>query len=131
MLNNSIGKSVRVHAAWAHGRNTAITIGMLFAVALGFAAALWLAGFVYFALGHQNPLRAGWWGWFDGVSAYLDGRLPKECRHLLGSAVLALTTVFGGPLLGWAAIQDQRTRRELHGSARFATERDVRKAGLL
>lgn len=128
MSNNIMEKPV--HAA-AYARSVAIVIGVLTVLALGLAAALWLAGFIYFAVGHNNPLHAGWWGWFDGVSAWLDGRAPKERRHLLGSAVLALAIVFGGPLFGWASIQSRRARRELHGSARFATEREIRKAGLL
>ncbi len=128
MSNNTIERPL--HAV-EYARAVAIVIGVLTVLALGLAAALWLAGCIYFAVDHHNPLHAGWWGWFDGVSAYLDGRASKERRHLLGSAVLALVIVFGAPLLGWASIQSQRAQRELHGSACFATEREIRKAGLL
>jgi len=115
----------------AHGRAAVITLGVLALFGAALMVALWLAGFIYLALIHHNPLHAGVWVWIDGVTAYFDGRLPKERRHLLASAVMALMVVFGGPLLGWLAIQDQVGRRELHGSARFAAEREIRKAGLL
>jgi len=115
----------------AHGRVAVITLAVQVVLGGALMAALWLAGFIYLALTHRNPLHASAWIWIDGVTACLDGRLPKERRHLVASAAMALMVVFGGPLLGWATIQDRVGQRELHGSARFATEREIRKAGLL
>jgi hypothetical protein len=123
--------SIEANTGWAYVRTIMVTIGILLVLAVGLTVALWCAGFFYFAFAHQNPLHAGWWGWFDGVSACVQHCKPVEHRHLLGSAVLALALVFGAPLLAWVSIRDQRERRELYGSARFASEHDIRKAGLL
>ena len=116
---------------WVHVRIAAVTLAVLLVSVVGLVVALRCAGFLYLAFAHRNPLRAGWWGWIDGMSACLQQCRPIEYRHLLGSAVLALALVFGGPLFAWAAVRNQADTRELHGSARFATEREIRKARLL
>jgi hypothetical protein len=123
--------SIEPNTGWAYARAVMVTLGILLVLAIGLVAALRCAGFFYFAFAHRNPLHAGWWGWFDGVSACMQDCKPVEHRHLLGSAILALALIFGGPLLAWVSIRDQHERRELYGSARFASEHDIRKAGLL
>jgi type IV secretory pathway TraG/TraD family ATPase VirD4 len=116
---------------WTHVRIAAITLAVLLVFVVGLVAALRCAGFFYVAFAHRNPLHAGWWDWVDGVSACLQQCRPAEHRHLLGSGVLALALVFCGPLFAWVAVRNRVDTRELHGSARFATEREIRKAGLL
>jgi hypothetical protein len=130
-MNKMSHLSAAIRTGWGHARVTVITITVLLVLAVGLIAALRCVGFFYFAFGHRNPLHAGWWSWVDGVSACMQRCRPVEHRHLLGSAVLALALVFGGPLFAWTAIRNQVDTRELHGSARFASEREVRKAGLL
>jgi hypothetical protein len=118
-------------ASWAHVRITAIMLAVLLVFVVGLVVAVRCASFFYVAFAHRNPLHAGWWDWVDGVSACLQQCRPVEHRHLLGSVVLALALVFGGPLFAWAAVRNHGDTRELHGSARFATEREIRTAGLL
>jgi hypothetical protein len=115
----------------AQVRVVVITLAVLLMLLAGLAAALRCAGFFYVAFAHRNPLHAGWWDWIEGVSGCMEQCRSVEHRHLLGSAVVALARGFGGPLFAWAAVRNRVDTRELHGSARFATEREIRKAGLL
>jgi hypothetical protein len=108
-----------------------VTLVILGAFGCATVAAFWLASFLLYASLHHNPLHAGLWGWWDAVSAWHDGRQPKVGRKLAGAAVLGVLIAFGGPPFAWWAIRNGAGKRELHGSAKFATEADIRRAGLL
>lgn len=114
-----------------HARSAVITLAVLIGLGAGMIAALWIAGFLLYASQHHNPLHVGVWGWIDAVSTWHQGGLPRQGRRLVAVGVMGLLVAFGGPVLAWWAIQEQGGRRELYGSARFANEADVRRAGLL
>jgi hypothetical protein len=114
-----------------HARSAMITLALLIGLGAGIVAALWIAGFLLYASQHHNPLHAGVWGWIDAVTTWHQGGLPKQGRRLVAAGVMGLLVAFGGPVLAWWGIQKQGGRRELYGSARFASEADVRRAGLL
>lgn len=120
-----------IHRVWPQVYPAVMTLVILGACGCAAVAAFWLASFLLYAGLHHNPLHAGLWGWWDAVSAWRDGRQPKVGRKLAGSLVLGVLIAFGGAPLAWWAIRQGGSKRELYGSAKFATEADIRRAGLL
>ncbi|NGM80170.1 hypothetical protein [Burkholderia multivorans] len=119
-------------ARWlATGRGFAITVGVLIALGVASLAALWIAGFVFFALAHHNPVRAGGFGYIDALTDWSNGWLHGYGRRLAVAGVIGCGLAFVGPLVLIGVVHAQMGQRELHGSARFATEAEIRKAGLL
>ncbi|MEX3916417.1 hypothetical protein AB4Y43_09300 [Paraburkholderia sp. BR10872] len=108
-----------------------LTLAIVAASAGGLVLAQWLASFFFVASQHLNPLHAGFHVWVDAALAWYDGRLPKEGRRLAGAALFGLVLAFGAPALGVYTLLDRSGRRRLYGSARFANEADIRRAGLL
>lgn len=108
-----------------------MTLAALILFVAGLAAALWLASFFLYASLRVNPFHAGLHGWLDAVLAWHDGRMPKEGRRLIGSALFGLLVAFGGPGLGLYTLWERSGRRRLYGSARFASDAEIREAGLL
>src|SRR5258708_5833326 len=90
---------------WRHMYPTVMTLVILGAFGCATVAAFWLASFLLYASLHNNPLHAGFWGWWDAVSAWHDGRQPKVGRKLAGAVVLGVLIAFGGPPLAWWAIR--------------------------
>jgi hypothetical protein len=108
-----------------------IVTGVLVAAGVAAVAALWTAGFVFFALVHHNPLQAGGFGYVDALTDWSNGWLPGAGRRLAVAGVTGCALAFGGPLGLFGIVRVQQGQRALHGSARFATEAEIRKAGLL
>ncbi|MFP3614673.1 hypothetical protein SB778_31805, partial [Paraburkholderia sp. SIMBA_050] len=79
----------------------------------------------------SNPLHAGLHAWPDAVLAWYDGRLPEHGRRVAGAALFGMLLAFGAPALGVYTLLDRSCHRRLYGSARFANEADIRRAGLL
>jgi hypothetical protein len=82
----------------------------------------------------MNPLQARWWSWLDAVRvahAGHEGILTKDGRRLIGSAIFGILVSFGGPGLGGYALWMRSGHRRLYGSARFASDAEIRAAGLL
>lgn len=117
--------------AWRYFYPAVVTVAVVVAVGCSTVAAFWLASFLLAASAHHNPLHAGLWGWWDAMSAWHEGGLPRAGRRIAGAAVLGCLLAFGGPPLAWWAIRNGTGRRALYGSAQFATEADIRRAGLL
>jgi hypothetical protein len=116
---------------WHHVYTAANTLAILVVLGAALLAALWLASFFLYASLRVNPLHAGIWGWLDAARAWHDGALPKEGRRLAGSAIFGLLVAFGGPGLGLSALWNRSGHRRLYGSARFASDAEIRAAGLL
>jgi hypothetical protein len=119
------------HDLWHHARGGAITLVVLAAFAAGLAAAMWFASFFLYASLRVNPFHAGTWGWFDAARAWYAGGLPKEGRRIAGSALFGLLLAYGAPGAAAYALWGPSGRRHLYGSARFASEAEIRAAGLL
>ncbi|PYE17264.1 hypothetical protein [Paraburkholderia silvatlantica] len=107
------------------------TLAIVVAAAGGLVLALWLASFFFVASHHVNPLHAGLHAWPDAALAWYDGRLSNEGRRLAAAALFGVVLAFGVPALGVYTLLDRSGRRRLYGSARFANEADIRRAGLL
>jgi|GEM_PF-3173646 len=119
-------------ARWlAAGRALTITVGVLVVLGVASIAALWIAGFVFFALAHHNPLQAGGFGYIDALTDWSNGWLHGYGKRLAVAGVVGGGLAFVGPLVLIGVVRAQMEQRELHGSARFATEAEIRKAGLL
>ncbi len=114
-----------------HAGAAAVTLIALSIFVLCTVAALWFAGAVLVAGAQHNPVHAGLWVWWDAWSAYRRGNLPAQGRHLAGAAALGCLVAFGGPLVALHALRGQSAQRRLYGSARFASEAEIRAAGLL
>jgi hypothetical protein len=114
-----------------HLRTAAITLGVLACLLTGLAASLWLASFFLYASLRINPWHAGLTGWLDAVLAWQHGLMPNFGRKLAGAALFGVLLSFGGPVFGMHALWERSGRRRLYGSARFASEAEIRRAGLL
>jgi hypothetical protein len=114
-----------------HGRMAAMTLAALACLMGGVAASLWLASFFLYASVRINPLHAGLWGWLDALLAWRQGMMPNVGRKLAGAALFGVLLSFGGPILGLHSLWASANRRRLYGSARFASESEIRHAGLL
>jgi hypothetical protein len=114
-----------------HARTASITVVALAILAGVLLASLWLASFVLYASLRLNPLHGGLWGWLDALLAWHDSRMPNGGRRLAGAALLGVLVAVGGPSLGLYTLWERTGRRRLYGSARFASEAEIRAAGLL
>ncbi|MFM0226415.1 hypothetical protein [Paraburkholderia dipogonis] len=112
-------------------RMAVITVTVLAILFGGLVAALWLASFFLYASLRINPLHAGLWGWLDAALARHDGLMPSDGRRLAGAAIFGVSLAFGGPAFGLHALWERSGRRRLYGSARFASDAEIRDAGLL
>lgn len=120
------------HELWHHARRGAITLMVVAAFVAGLVAAMWFASFFLYASLRINPFHAGTWGWFDAARAWYAGGLPKEGRRIAGSALFGLLLAYGAPgAAAYALLWGASGRRQLYGSARFASEAEIRAAGLL
>jgi len=118
------------NAAGHHARAAAITVAALAFLAGALLASLWLASFFLYASLRVNPLHAGLWGWPDALLAWHDGQWNSG-RRLAGAALLGVLVAVGGPAMGLYSLVTSTGRRRLYGSARFASEAEIRAAGLL
>ncbi|RKE39487.1 hypothetical protein B0G76_5915 [Paraburkholderia sp. BL23I1N1] len=114
-----------------HAVRALVTLAIVATAAAGLILALWLASFFFVASQHANPLHAGFHAWPDAALTWYDGRLPGQGRRLAGTALFGFLLAFGAPALAAYALPDRSGRRRLYGSARFANEADIRRAGLL
>ncbi|MFM0385731.1 hypothetical protein [Paraburkholderia dipogonis] len=114
-----------------HVRTAAITVAALVLLTGFLLASLWLASFFLYASLRINPLRAGLWGWPDALLDWHDGRMLDGGRRLAGAALLGVLVAIGGPAMGLYTLWERTARRRLYGSARFASEAEIRAAGLL
>jgi hypothetical protein len=112
-------------------RTVAIAMAVLAVLLAGFAASLWLASCFLYASLRINPLHGGLWGWLDAALAWRDGLMPNGGRQLVGAALFGVLLAFGGPVCGLYVLWGRSGQRRLYGSARFATDAEIRKAGLL
>lgn len=108
----------------------ALLIAILVVLALVMVISLWLASFFLYASFRLNPLHAGFWGWCDVWLLWREGGVPQGARHLAGAALLALLVSVGLPAMALYTVWERTARRSLHGSARFASEAEIRAAGL-
>ena len=65
------------------------------------------------------------------VEGEAHGQMPNGGRRLAGAALLGVLTAVGGPAIGLYILWESTGRRRLYGSARFASEAEIRAAGLL
>ncbi|MGX7006070.1 type IV secretory system conjugative DNA transfer family protein [Caballeronia sp. KNU42] len=127
--------SVGPQWVWGHRRRIVTVLVILVAIGGTLVVNCWLAGAIFFALNRHNPLHARLWSWPGAVLYHVSGQWPEQRpnagRTLAMSAWLAGLVGLGIPALGASAVLDARSRRELHGSARFATAAEIRRAGLM
>lgn len=114
-----------------HIRTAGVTLVALACLMAGLTASLWFASFLLDASLRINPLHAGLWGWLDALLMWRDGLMPNVGRKLVGAALFGVFVSLGGPVLGAHALWVSSRRRHLYGSARFANEAEIRRAGLL
>lgn len=112
-------------------RTAAITVAALVILAGALLASLWLASFFLHVSLRLNPLHAGLWGWAYALLAWHDGTMPNGGRRLAGAALLGVLVAAGGPAMGLYTLWERTGRRRLYGSARFASQAEIRAAGLL
>lgn len=114
-----------------HLRTGLVTAVVLTTVTGAVLASMWLASFFLYASLRLNPFHAGLWGWFDALLAWHDDVMPRGGRRLAGAALLGVLVAVGCPTMGLYSLWERTGRRRLYGSARFASEAEIRAAGLL
>ncbi len=93
---------------------------------------LWFAGMFWLAAIHRNPLVADLWTWLDAWSKVADRIYPKvEQDRLIRSLFYASLLVYFVPLYVVLNGMLQKHRRALHGSARWANDKEIRNAHLV
>ena len=121
-------------SGWYHVSMAMKTLAVLIVTGAALLAALWLASFFLYASLRMNPLHAGWWAWLDAVRVHHaghEGMIANESRRLMGSAVFGVLVAFGGPGFGGFALWQRSGHRSLYGDACFASDAEIRAAGLL
>ena len=108
-------------------RRAALGIIAVFGVALLVIAALYLSGVLFLVFSKTHPRLATWNSIVDYWLIYADEPALRK-RLLVSIATAHLVTLV---LLPVALISASRPRRPLHGDARFASNSEVKKAGLL
>ncbi|WP_043287421.1 hypothetical protein [Paraburkholderia oxyphila] len=114
-----------------HVRTALVTLVVLAILAGALLASSWLASFFLYASLRLNPFHAGLWGWPDALLAWHGGLMPNGGRRLAGAALLGVLVAVGSPAMALYSIWERTGRRRLYGSARFASEAEIRAAGLL
>jgi hypothetical protein len=114
-----------------HVRAAAVTVAALAILTGALLASLWLASFFLYASLRLNPLHAGLWDWSEALLAWHDGRMLIAGRRLADAALLGVLVAVAGPVMGLYTLWERTGRRRLYGSARFASEAEIRAAGLL
>ena len=146
---NERSKQTMTHSGWQHALLAAKTLAVLVLLGAALLAACWLASFFLYASWRMNPFHAGWWAWLDAARGVLGNHAPDAAlathvsvsghggaitaleRRLIGSAVFGVLVAFGAPALGGYVLWERSGRRRLYGSARFASDAEIRAAGLL
>lgn len=103
-----------------------IALGILFGLLAASVAWLFVSGFFYLALSKMNPLNTTYSTWLSYWTHY--GHIEAVHGKLVSSGLIAGAICFIGPVFAWAAANNKK--RELHGSARFATDAEIRESGL-
>lgn len=96
-------------------------------LAAGMVAAAYLAGAAFFVLNKTIPDAIAIDTWYRYWHAYAAD--PLQHRRLLLSAAIAAAALLAPPLCALGALA--HGQRSLHGDARWASEREIREAGLL
>ena len=93
---------------------------------------LWFAGMFWLAAIHRNPLGADLWTWLDAWGRVSAGIYPQaEQDRLIRSLFYASLLVYFVPLYVVLNGMLQKHRRALHGSARWANDKEIRNANLV
>ena len=93
---------------------------------------LWFAGIFWLAAIHRNPLGADLWTWLDAWGRISAGLYPQtEQDRLIRSLFYASLLVYFVPLYVVLNGMFQKHRRALHGSARWANDKEIRNANLV
>ena len=93
---------------------------------------LWFAGMFWLAATHRNPLGADLWTWLDAWGRVSTGIYPQtEQDRLIRSLFYASLLVYFVPLYVVLNGMLQKHRRALHGSARWANDKEIRNANLV
>ena len=93
---------------------------------------LWFAGMFWLAALHKNPLGSNLWTWLDAWGLVRNSVYPvSEQDRLIRSLFYASLVVYFVPLYVVLNGVLQKHRRALHGSARWANDKEIRQAGLV
>ncbi|KWN82997.1 hypothetical protein [Burkholderia stagnalis] len=98
-------------------------------VALVFAGLLtnYMAGFLFLAFAKMNPLHVTLTTWGDYWSWY--HHVPAIKKRLVVALLLSCLFMFLAPALIYSKLTE--VKKTLFGEARFATDSEIRKAGLM
>ena len=93
---------------------------------------LWFAGMFWLAAIRRNPMGADLWTWLDAWGKVATGTYPLiEQDRLIRSLFYASLLVYFVPLYVVLNGMLQKHRRALHGSARWANDKEIRSANLV
>ena len=114
-------------SSWSLERKAAAGVFALAGMAALACAALYLSGVVFLLLNKVNPRHAEFASIVQYWDLYADD--PRRRKQLIGSMA---SSGFGMMVvLPFSLVAAARSRRPLHGDARFANPAEVRRSGLL
>jgi len=114
-------------ASWPVRRQVAAGVFAAVVLAGLTCAAIYVSGVVFLLLNKVHPRHADFTSVFQYWEGYADD--PRRRKQLIGS--IAVSGVGLLVILPFSLIAATRSRRPLHGDARFATPAEVWRAGLL
>lgn len=108
------------------GKKIGIACSVLLGLVIASIGGIYLAGLIYLLMNKQFPPQPEFSTWYAYWTHY--GANPAVAKKLKISAGISAFLVYAVPL--FLVLQGLRTRRELHGSARFASPEEVAKSQL-
>lgn len=110
-----------------NSRKAALAVFGLIGFAMATAAAVWLAGFLFFAFSKTNPFgHTDFSTWLTYWHHYQGD--PAVAKQLKVAAMVAALVAYGVPFIAFFAARGQKAT--LHGAARFANQAEIQEAGL-
>lgn len=103
-----------------------IAVGVVFFLLFVIVGWVYLSGFIYLLMAKFDPTKVTYHTFFDYWQHY--GHIAKVKANLLKAGGGAAFVVVAVPIV--IVLANLKPKRELHGSARFATPQEVREAGL-
>ncbi|RQU83902.1 hypothetical protein [Burkholderia cenocepacia] len=104
-----------------------IAVAVFVAIGLCLVAANYMAGFLFLAFAKMNPLHVKVSTWWHYWSWYHD--VPTIRKRLMLTMIFSAGFSLVVPAIIVAKLSE--VKQSLYGEARFATDAEIRKAGLM
>ncbi|WP_175771863.1 hypothetical protein [Burkholderia ambifaria] len=104
-----------------------IAVAVVVVICLCLVAANYIAGFLFLAFAKMNPLHVTAGTWLKYWTWYHD--VPPIRKRLMVTMIFSVGFSLFVPAVIYAKLSE--VKQSLYGEARFATDAEIRKAGLM